>query len=69
MNNSLVKEAENIINQYIRENRYIVLPERHKKKKRLWSAGGKLLTNTVINMLLLAGVAFLIFAVCRLIGP
>lgn len=67
MNNSLVKEAEQIINQYIRENRYVVLPDRRRRKNRRWSAGSRLLTNTVINILLLAGVAFLIFVVCKLI--
>lgn len=65
MNNSLIKEAENIINEYIKENRYSILPET-RGKARTGFRGKKVLLNTAINILLLGSIAFLIFIVSRL---
>lgn len=65
MNNSLIKEAENIINEYIKENRYSILPET-RGKARTGFQGKKVLLNTAINILLLGCIAFLIFIVSRL---
>ena len=66
MNNSLIKEAENIINEYIRENRYSVLPDKH-RKVRVDLSRHRILLNTAINILLLGSIAFLLFIVSRLI--
>ncbi len=66
MNNSLVKEAENIINEYIRENRYTILPDR-RGKARARLSGGKVLLTSAVSILLLGAAAFLIFIVLRLI--
>ena len=66
MNNSLIKEAENIINEYIRENRYSILPDRRRKVRSDLSRR-RILLNTAINILLLGSIAFLLFMVSRLI--
>ena len=66
MNNSLVKEAENIINEYIRENHYNVLPDK-RGKLRIGKPRRKLPFNAVMDILLLAGIAALILAVTRLL--
>lgn len=64
MNNSLVKEAENIINEYIRENKLIMTKERPGRRNRRL-LGNRAFNNALINILLMAAAAFLIFAICR----
>lgn len=65
MDNSLVKEAENIINEYIRENKLAMAKERQGKRDRRLIVN-RVFTNTLINILLLAAVAFLIFAISKI---
>lgn len=64
MNNSLVKEAENIINEYIRENKLIMTKERQGRRNRRL-LGSRTFNNSLINILLLAAAAFLIFVICK----
>lgn len=66
MNNSLVKEAENIINEYIRENRYNVLPER-RRKARARLPGKRVFLIAGANILALGIIAVLILIIGRLI--
>lgn len=65
MSDSLIKEAENIIDEYIKDKRGSDLPVQC-SKKRSRQPNNKLIVNTVLNISLLAGVAFLIYMVCRL---
>jgi len=62
-NDFLVKEAETIINNYIREN-HIQIAQNRKGRDRRY--GSTLLSNTVINIMLLGGIAILIYIVCML---
>ncbi len=64
-NDFILKEAEGIINQYIREHRLTIRPDKRR------TAGGKLSrfklsVNTIINIILLAAVVFLLLLISRL---
>ncbi len=65
-NDFILREAEGIINQYIKEHRLT----RHSDKRR--TAGGrlsrfKLSVNTIINIILIAAVAFLLLVISQLV--
>lgn len=64
MNNSLIKEAENIINEYIKENKLIMTKERQSRRDRR-QLRNRFFNNTLINILLLAAAALLIFVISR----
>jgi hypothetical protein len=64
-NDLLLREAENIINQYIKDNglkcgRKRKWPQKEGRLKRIFSV------NTIINCLLISAVAFLIWVVSRI---
>lgn len=64
-NDFMLKEAEGIINQYIREHRLTRRPDKRR------TAGGrlsrlKLSVNTIINIFLITAVVFLLLVISRL---
>jgi hypothetical protein len=66
-NDFILKEAENIINQYIRENGLVITQNKHNKNtrdKRIRFLN--ISVNSFINILFLAASAFLIFVLSRL---
>ena len=64
-NEFILREAERIINQYIRKNGLAVKQDRlSSKKRRIFRC--KLTLNQVINLFLIAAVIFLIFTISRI---
>lgn len=64
-NELILKEAENIINQYIKENGLVRNRTKHRPSKRF--PFFRLSLNTGINIFLIAAVTFLIIVVCKLL--
>jgi hypothetical protein len=65
-NDFILKEAESIINRYIRENGLIISQNRHCRRIRKIPRIS-LSVNAIINILLVVAAAFLIFVVGKLI--
>lgn len=65
-NDFILREAEEIINQYIREHRLTICPDKRRTAVRRLSRF-KLSVNTIINIILLAAIAFLLLVISRLI--
>jgi hypothetical protein len=65
-NDYILKEAESIINQYIRENGLAVTTRKHRRSGlKLFRFG--IPVNALINCLLMAAVLFLILIICRVV--
>ena len=63
-NEFILKEAESLINNYIRENRLHIVPDRRGKKMRFIQR--KSLISFIINLLLVGSIGLLIFMAGRL---
>ena len=63
-NEFILKEAEAIINGYIKENRLHIVPERYRKKSRFFQK--RTIISFIINILLICSIALLIFMAGRL---
>ncbi|NJD03781.1 MAG: hypothetical protein FIA99_14555 [Ruminiclostridium sp.] len=63
-NEFILKEAESLINNYIRENRLHIIPDRHGKKMKFIQR--KSLIGFIINLLLAGSIGLLIFMAGRL---
>lgn len=63
-NEFILKEAESLINNYIRENRLHIVPDRRGKKIR--SIQRKSFISFIINLLLIGSIGLLIFMAGRL---
>lgn len=63
-NDFILKEAENIINQYIKENGLFVSRKRRGLNSRK-IPGGRLSVNAVINILLFAAMLFLLIVISK----
>lgn len=64
-NEFILKEAEALINSYIKENRLHIVPERRKKKTGFVQR--KTLISFIINLLLIGSIGLLIFMAGRLL--
>ncbi len=63
-NEFILKEAESLINNYIKDNRMHVVPDRHGKKMKFLQR--KSLISFIINTLLIGSIGLLIFLAGRL---
>jgi hypothetical protein len=64
-NDFILKEAESIINEYIRENK-LAIKRNRRGQKRLGIRNLKIPVNMLINILLVASIAVLIFVISKL---